>query len=1376
MSRVARDAGPQALCALLLSFAAGAASANSGGITGQSTAGCTSCHGTTFNYTASINGGANTVAPDSATNFTVQMNGAGAAAGGFNMSVIDNGSLSDVADAGTDLVGGELVHNTPRLGATPSWTTRFNAGGSVGTATLRVCVNPVNNNGVNDAGDGSSNAGACTTRDITVNRTPTANNDGFVVAEDSGLSAVLDLRDNDFTGSPNVNDGGDSINIDRINGSTAGTVATTNGTVTRSGNTVRYTPDANFNGSDSFTYRIIDSIGAVDTATVTMTVTAVNDAPVAVNDARAATEDQTATYTDLTNNDTDVDGDDLFVHAVTQGSQGASVSIVSGDVQYVPAANFCGTETFTYRVRDRASAGTVDVLLSNFATVTVNVACVPDDPVATADSFSVPRGSDGNALNVLANDSDADNLGGPANAGLTVTVVSVTSPALEGEAAVVTAAGAGVSYTPPPDFSGTRLLSYTITDPTARTATAQITVTVLAGSPPVAVADGPFTVVEDSLASDVTNSFNVLANDSDPDGDTLSIDVTQVPANGVLDGDGGTLLTYQPDADFAGNDSFRYRAVDSAGLPSNEITVSIVVTPVDDPPVAVSDSFPVPPLVFREDEGPFALDVLANDFDVDDGDTLTVQSVTATAGGTVTLVGSGANNTLSYAPAQDFNGVKTFDYTVVDSTGLTDSATVTVTVLPVNDAPIIVSTAPAVADDAQPYSYQLVQTDVDDTQFSYALSGAPTSGTAMTISDSGLITWTPPISPSLAPYTVGPITVTVTDSGGSELPQRLLSATQTFSITVNAPDTDGDGMPDSYELANGFDPEDPADGAQDRDGDGRSNADEYRGGFDPDVDDVAPVLSVPAALQVDSTGFLTSVDLGVASASDVKDGALAVQGPTPAGPYRPGRYSLGYSARDAAGNDIGATQQLDVRPRVELGPDQVSGEGREVIVEVRLNGDAPVYPVLVNYTVGGTADSSDHDAASGQLSIASGTTASIRINIAADGAGETDETIVLTLTSASGAVLGTRTTQTTTIVERNLAPVATLAISQMGEPRAQIFANQGVVTVGALAFDPNAGDTISFDFSASDAALAAPAGNVDSFSFDPAALAPGAYAVRLTVRDAAGAASTAESIVLLQAAAPALGGGDADGDGIADSIEGFADSDGDGVPDYLDRFDETFVLGDQGGAPPATRLLEAESGVRLRLGGTAIAAGRGGARVTEADVIAFGGGGGPAGNGDDTLENVGGLFDFELSGFAPGASVSVVLPLQAALRPGAVWRKYAPSSGWRDFVSDGANRIASAPSSGGVCPAPASSAYVAGLNALHACVRLTLEDGGPNDADGERNGRIRDPGGAAVPRATEPEPIPAGKSGGGGAFALPAVLVLWMFAALIMVQRRRRAA
>ena len=132
--------------------------------------------------------------------------------------------------------------------------------------------------------------------------------------------------------------------------------------------TVTFTPAANFNGAASFTYTVSDGTATSNAATVTVNVTAVNDAPVANADTLAATEDTAVTYTaaQLIGNDTDVDGDTLTIASVTSGTGGTAVLNANGTVTFTPAANFNGAASFTYTVSDGTAT-------SNAATVTVNV-------------------------------------------------------------------------------------------------------------------------------------------------------------------------------------------------------------------------------------------------------------------------------------------------------------------------------------------------------------------------------------------------------------------------------------------------------------------------------------------------------------------------------------------------------------------------------------------------------------------------------------------------------------------------------------------------------------------------------------------------------------------------------------------------------------------------------------------------------------------------------------------------------------------------------------------------------------------------------------------------------------------------------------------
>jgi hypothetical protein len=226
-----------------------------------------------------------------------------------------------------------------------------------------------------------------------VNDNPDAIDDAATVAEDSGAT-VIDVLANDSI-APDV---GETLTVTAV---TQGA----NGSVTFTPGNVSYTPNANFFGSDSFTYTISDGNGGSDTATVNVTVTPVNDNPDAIDDAATVAEDSGATVIDVLANDSiapDV-GETLTVTAVTQGANG-SVTFTPGNVSYTPNANFFGSDSFTYTISD-GNGG------SDTATVNVTVTPVNDNPDAIDDAATVAEDSGATVIDVLANDSIAPDVG-----------------------------------------------------------------------------------------------------------------------------------------------------------------------------------------------------------------------------------------------------------------------------------------------------------------------------------------------------------------------------------------------------------------------------------------------------------------------------------------------------------------------------------------------------------------------------------------------------------------------------------------------------------------------------------------------------------------------------------------------------------------------------------------------------------------------------------------------------------------------------------------------------------------------------------------------------------------------------------------------------
>ena len=287
---------------------------------------------------------------------------------------------------------------------------------------------------------------------------------------------------------------------------------------------------------------------------------------------------------------------------------------------------------------------------------------VVDDSAATDEDTPVD-------VNVLANDSDPD--------GDTLTVSDYDTSSTQG--GTVSCAGAGVcTYNPPADFNGTDTFAYTAGDGRGGTDTATVTVIVnLVNNPPVAV-DNSATTDEDTPVD-----VNVLANDSDPDGDMLTVSDydTSSTEGGTVSCASAGVCTYNPPAGFNGTDTFAYTAGDGNGS-TDTATVTVIVNLVNNPPVAVDDS------ATTDEDTPVDVNVLANDSDPD-GDTLTVSDYDTSSiqGGTVSGTSAGV---CTYNPPAGFNGTDTFAYTAGDGNGSTDTATVTVTVNPPTPPPPVV--------------------------------------------------------------------------------------------------------------------------------------------------------------------------------------------------------------------------------------------------------------------------------------------------------------------------------------------------------------------------------------------------------------------------------------------------------------------------------------------------------------------------------------------------------------------------------------------------------------------------------------------------------------------------------------------------------------
>ena len=369
-----------------------------------------------------------------------------------------------------------------------------------------------------------------------------------------------------------------------------------------------------------------------------------------------------------------------------------------------------------------------------------------------------------------------------------------------------------------------------------------------------------------------------------------------------------------------------------------------------------------------------------------------------------------------------------------------------------------------------------------------------------------------------------------------------------------------------------------------------------------------------------------------------------------------------------------------------------------------------------------------------------GTVGRFTLNLMVDEELEGQETIEISLGEPTNAVAGLPQQQVITIVEENVAPQLSFVVSQSSAAGEVVIgttvaADGADVRVTPVIEDPNLNDTHVVDWS--DALSSLPSALVDSetqsLSFSAATML-GVYSLTTTVTDSGNPSYDVTDTVSVNviASAPVFADDeDTDGDGIPDSEEGIGDNDGDNVPDYIDTMSESHIIvrNNNDGT-----LLMSNPGIQLSLGAFSLAEGDYDASVSEDFLISQGV---TADMGYDYSMD---LVDFVATGAESGYgypfvfSYPVVYSLGENVIPeNATYRKYMGDNlGWQDFVEDSANELRSTYAEQGACPAASADNYSAGLGAGHNCVFLLIEDGGPNDVDGEANGTLVDPGGVAV--------------------------------------------
>jgi len=599
------------------------------------------------------------------------------------------------------------------------------------------------------------NDGTVDSNTATVTITVTPVNDA-PVAEEQSVSTTEDAAKTIVLVGTDAD--GDALTYSIVTGPSHGSLSGT-------GSIKTYTPAANFNGSDSFTFKVNDGNVDSSTATISITVTAVNDSPVAIDQEISTAEDASKA---ITLSGSDADNDPITYRVITQPAHG-SLTGTAPALTYAPEANYNGTDSFTFVAND----GTID---SAPATVTIDITPVNDAPIANGQAVVT---SENTAVEISLTGTDLEN---------SALTFSIQSGPFHG---TLIETGATWEYMPELGYEGEDSFTFIVNDGELNSEPATVSITVTRTNEPP-VANGQ------TVSTDEDVALGVTLTGSDPDNDPITYVVSANPSHGTLSGTAPNL-TYTPDGNYHGPDSFSFVVSDGL-VDSTEATIAITVVSVNDAPVAEPQSVTV-----VEDT---ATDITLSGSDID-GDALTYTIVTGPSHGSL----SGTGSIQSYTPAANYNGTDTFTFKVNDGTTDSSSATVTITVTAVNDAPFAINQSVDTAEDTvKPIT--LSGSDAEGDPLAYSIVTSPAHGT---LSASGpTVTYTPTANyngPDSFTFKVNDgtvdsntATVTITVTPVNDMPlaeEQSLSTAEDTAKTVVLVGTDADGDVLTYSIVTG---------------------------------------------------------------------------------------------------------------------------------------------------------------------------------------------------------------------------------------------------------------------------------------------------------------------------------------------------------------------------------------------------------------------------------------------------------------------------------------------------------------------------------------------------------------------------------------------
>ena len=714
-------------------------------------------------------------------------------------AITAGGAAVAVANGSVTLNSSGVLTFTPAANyntssGTTSFTYTVTSGGVTETATATVTVTAVNDNPVNTIPtaqtvleDTLTSISGISVNDPDVTYGPATHQ--LATTQLSVSNGILQVT---LTGGATVSAG--------ANGSSTLTLSGTQAAINATLATLAYRGNTNYNGGDSLVITSRDGVGQTDSDSVSISVTAVNDAPSGTNITVTLNEDAFTTlsrstfgfsdlasegnsFVSVTVNPTSAGTLTLNGVAITGPTVVTVAQLDSGLLRFTPVANANGTgyANFTFQVTD--SGGTANGGVDTDPTpntVTFNVTALNDGPVAVADAATaVEAGGVANATagtnptgNVLTNDTDADSGDTKTVSAITGTAAGTVGGSTTGSYGTLVLSSTGAyTYTVNNSLTAVQALraatdtltdtfTYTMRDAAGVTSTASLTVTIQGAD------DAPVNTVPAarSYAEDVTNRSITGLSVADVDsGDVMT--VTLQVAHGALVVTGGSAVIagsgtdtvtltgsvtainatlgsnvrYAPDRDFNGTDTITMTTQDTASATAVS-TVTITITASND---IVTDT------ATTAEDTPVTIAVLANDtFENADRAVTAINGNAITAGGPAVAVTNGSvtldnSNQVIFAPAANYNGTASFTYTVT-SGGVTETSTVTVTVAAINDAPTTTaSTVAGTEDTALVFTwanFNVSDVDLTNVSMGVRITTLPADGVLQTSTNG--TTWT----------------------------------------------------------------------------------------------------------------------------------------------------------------------------------------------------------------------------------------------------------------------------------------------------------------------------------------------------------------------------------------------------------------------------------------------------------------------------------------------------------------------------------------------------------------------------------------------------------------------------------------------------------